>query len=90
MTSRNPTIPTRREGPFRFFTCSCGHDQAINENMPWCGTCFVEYDILRSGVRLVPDRRTPRFAWAKAIGRAGGVQMGVLKKVEGDENGGAR
>ena len=79
VADRSQIIATHYEGPFRFFVCACGHDQAINENMTWCAKCRVEYDITKTGVRLVPDRKTPRFAVAKAWNAMGGMSMGKLK-----------
>lgn len=73
-------IPFRREGPFQFFTCSCGNHQAINEGMPWCSTCGVEYDVGDTAVVLRPDRKTPRFALAKALNLSGGMRIGRERK----------
>ena len=75
-----PTIPTTRHGPFRYFTCSCGRRQAINETMPWCCKCVVEYDVNPASVRLRPERKTARYAFAKALNATGGVRLGADSK----------
>lgn len=69
-------IPTTREGPFRYFTCACGQRQAVNETMPWCCKCVVEYNVNRVSVTLRPDRKTERFAFAKALNASGGMRLG--------------
>lgn len=40
--------------------------------MPWCCKCVVEYDVNRVSVTLRPDRKTERFAFAKALNASGG------------------
>lgn len=69
-------IKTRYEGHFRIFLCECGLTQAVNATMPWCSQCFTEYSVGAKSVTLRPGRRTERYAWAKAIGRAGGAKIG--------------
>jgi hypothetical protein len=76
---KGPRIATTRDGPFRYFTCTCGQVQAINETMPWCCKCVVEYDVNRVSVTLRPDRKTPRFAFAKALNASGGMRLGREK-----------
>jgi hypothetical protein len=73
------------EGPFKFFECGfCQHRQSCNEIMPWCAGCFNEYELIKKGgawkVESDDQRRTPRFFWAKAIGRAGGAQIGPTRE----------
>ncbi len=77
MTAR---IRTHQHGPVRYFTCTCGQRQAINAVMPWCCKCVVEYDINRVSVTLRPDRKTERFAFAKALNASGGMQLGNVTK----------
>lgn len=48
---KSGTIPITRDGSFRYFTCVCGQRQAVNETMPWCCTCVVEYDVNRAASR---------------------------------------
>ena len=72
-------INTTREGPFRYFTCTCGQQQAVNATMPWCCKCVVEYDVRPAFVRLRPDRKTERFAFAKALNATGGVRLASAK-----------
>lgn len=72
----NARIRTAQHGPFRYFTCSCGQHQAVNEVMPWCCKCVVEYDVNRVSVTLRPDRKTERFAFAKALNASGGMRLG--------------
>jgi len=51
--------------------------------LTWCGNCFVEFKITRAGNVVFDDQlKTPRFALAKALGRAGGVQIG--KRTDAD------
>lgn len=69
-------LGTTQHGPFRYFTCTCGQHQAINETMPWCCKCVVEYDVNRATVTLRPDRKTERFAFAKALNASGGMRLG--------------
>lgn len=76
------TIPTTREGPFRYFTCTCGQQQAINKTMPWCSKCVVEYDINRASVTLRPERKTERYAFAKALNASGGMRLGRPRNVK--------
>jgi hypothetical protein len=68
-------IDAHRSGPFLFFTCACGNGQAVNATMPWCAGCGVEYDIRQGSVILRPNRKTPRFALAKALNLSGGLAM---------------
>ena len=43
----------------------------------WCSGCFNEWYENRNGDIVFDDkRRTPRFAWAKAIQKAGGLGIG--------------
>jgi hypothetical protein len=60
-------IHTVRHGPFRYFTCSCGREQAVNAVMPWCAGCRIEYDLKPGRVILRPNRKTTRYAVAKAF-----------------------
>ena len=78
-------VKTFREGIGRYFTCNCGALQAINTNMPWCSTCFVEYTIARTSITLDTEIRTDRFLWAKAVGRAGGLKIGTRQTARGGE-----
>jgi hypothetical protein len=54
----------------------------MNHTMPWCSGCFVEWyerenpNTYESSYIFDDKRRTERFAWAKAIGRAGGMKIG--------------
>lgn len=70
-----------------FVTCPfCGYLVTIlmADNMSWCGSCRVEWYDSRDGDWIVFDnkRKTPKYAWAKAIAAAGGMSMGtvVMKK----------
>lgn len=76
MRRNSTTLKLYREGPFLFFTCACGHYQAINPTMPWCSDCRVEYDIRSSEVILRPNRKTERFAFAKALNATSGLKFG--------------
>ena len=67
-------------GPVLQVACPfCGARQSVNTNMPWCPECAVEYFRDRHGTIVFDDaRKTPRFALAKALNRAGGVTMGTI------------
>lgn len=55
----------------------CGFAQTWLTEMKWCGGCYVEFYEDRQGRTVFDDKRkTPRFAFAKALGRAGGCQIG--------------
>lgn len=69
------TISTTADGPFRYFTCACGQRQAVNKTMPWCCKCVVEYAVNHASVRLCPERKTERYAFAKALNATGGVRL---------------
>ena len=77
---KSGTRPITRDGPFRYFTCPCGQRQAVNETMPWCCKRVVEYDVNRASVRLRPERKTQRFAFAKAVNASGGLRIGREKQ----------
>jgi len=65
-----------KEGPFTFFRCICGNEQAVNPAMAYCGSCGIEYDCKGGAVIFRPDRKTPRLAIGKAINKAGGIKFG--------------
>lgn len=80
-----------REGIGWYCTCPvCGHPQATNENMPWCSKCGTEYNptmlVFSNGrVRYLyvvfdTELKTPKYAWGKALNRAGGVRIGKPDK----------
>jgi len=50
----------------------------------WCSGCFTEW--YKIGERYIFDdkRKTPRFAWAKAIQKSGGIRMGGGQSSETD------
>lgn len=75
-------ITTMQQGPVRYFTCACGQRQAINETMPWCCKCVVEYSVNRLSVTLHPERKTERYAFAKALNATGGVRLRHPKSVK--------
>ena len=54
----------------------------LADNMPWCGNCFVEWYRSRDGERIMFDdqRKTPRYAWAKALGRSGGARLSIKRE----------
>lgn len=63
----------------------CGAQTTENTAMPWCVNCRTEYytrENRRTGLdEFVFDdqRKTPRFAWAKALNAAGGIRIGKDK-----------
>lgn len=71
----------------------CGAETVVNETMPWCVECRVEY--YRSprpdengAARWVFNnkRKTPRFAFAKALNAVGGMRMSHTKKPAGEDH----
>jgi hypothetical protein len=64
--------------PFHMTCPFCGFATTWMSEMRWCGDCFVEWYPTRDGTGYIFDtlRKTPRFALAKAIGKAGGVRFG--------------
>ena len=54
----------------------CGHDCDATAALTWCAGCFVEWRQTRGEIVFDDQLRTPSFAWAKAIARAGGARIG--------------
>jgi len=68
---------------YRVIVCPfCDKQTTENPVMPWCVNCRVEYyeseDRETGETRLMFDdkRKTPRFAWGKALNAAGGFRIG--------------
>jgi hypothetical protein len=59
--------------------CPVRREQALNESMPWCSTCGCEYRISSLGATFDPARKTPRYAWGKALNLAGGMRIGKTR-----------
>lgn len=52
--------------------------------LAWCAGCYTEYSVTEAGnVWFDDEKKTPRFALAKALAKAGG--MGFGKEIESDE-----
>jgi hypothetical protein len=67
--------------PFHVICPFCEFPTTTFTEMTWCGGCFVEWYRTRSGsVMFDTERKTPRFAFAKALGKAGGVRFGTVKE----------
>lgn len=63
------------ECPFCGFICT--HPNITT--MTWCSGCFVEYELSRNGKVMFDKRlKTPRFLWAKAIQKSGGMRIGKV------------
>lgn len=63
----------------QFVNCPfCDYKIATDTTMTWCANCLTEWYISRDGEWAIFDdeRQTPKFAWAKAFARAGGVSFG--------------
>lgn len=74
------TIPTTADVD-RLVLPAGAHEVAKRtETMPWCCKCVVEYDVYRASVRLQPERKTERYAFAKALNATGGVRLGRAKR----------
>jgi hypothetical protein len=55
----------------------CEAQTVENPTMPWCVNCRVEYFTARDGRIMFDDKRkTPRYAWGKALNAAGGIRIG--------------
>jgi hypothetical protein len=75
---------TGRELCYLVLECPfCQSSTTENPTMPWCVNCRTEYyegreDSETGGRRIVFDdkRKTPRFAFAKALNAAGGMRIG--------------
>jgi len=64
----------------------CEARTVVNENMPWCATCGTEYyhgrDDRKTGARrwvFDTKRKTPQYAWGKALNLSGGIRIGPKK-----------
>jgi hypothetical protein len=69
--------PGERVRPFHVRCPFCDFLNAWPTPYAWCGQCYVEYYKARSGdVVFDTLRKTPRFAIAKALGKAGGMKLG--------------
>lgn len=57
----------------------CGHACDRSTPISFCAGCHVEYYTSESGKTVIFDteRRTPRFAWAKALMKSGGARIGA-------------
>jgi len=45
--------------------------------LKWCGQCGCEWYHNRNGdVIFDTNRKTPRFAWGKAVQKSGGIKIG--------------
>lgn len=63
----------------RFARCPyCQFDVEISNPIAYCAGCHVEYDVLSNEGVVIFDqkKRTPKYAWAKAIASAGGARIG--------------
>ena len=61
----------------QFVDCPfCGFPCTVNTPYSWCSGCYVEYYHSSEHVVFDTARKTPRFAWAKAIAKSGGMTMG--------------
>ncbi len=57
--------------------------------LAWCTGCYCEYYTRKNGdVIFDTNRKTPRFAWAKAICKSGGVQISIRSTEHETEKGG--
>ena len=59
----------------------CGYEVTWLTKMTWCAGCYTEFTVrhARDGELMVTfdDKlKTDRFAWAKALAKAGGVRFG--------------
>lgn len=65
--------------PFHIRCPFCGFDTTWITEMRWCANCYVEWYRRRDGeIVFDTNRKTPRFAFAKALGKAGGVRFGKM------------
>lgn len=76
-------VRIEREGPVCLAACPfCldGWRQALNETMPWCVRCGCEYTVRPFYVMFDQEKKTDRFAFAKAVNLAGGLRLGRTKR----------
>jgi len=66
----------RRVGHLHVECPFCGRLCDRTSPMTWCGGCYCEWRLERGAAVFDQAQRTPRFAWAKALARAGGAQIG--------------
>lgn len=69
----------KRVARHQFVDCPfCGYSVETSNPGQWCASCFIEWYISKNGGFVIFDdtRKTPRFVWAKALARAGGVRFG--------------
>lgn len=63
----------------------CGLAQDVTNPLSWCAGCFCEYTLAssRQSALFDQEKRTERFGFAKAIGRAGGMHIGARSDESG-------
>ncbi len=58
----------------------CGSAVAWINALTWCGNCYVEFYQDKQGRVVFDDeRRTARFAFAKAVNKAGGFRLSATR-----------
>lgn len=54
----------------------CGASCDPTSPLSWCAGCYTEWTVKPNGdVVFDTELKTPRFAWAKAIAKAGGMRI---------------
>lgn len=76
-----------RRDVWPFVRCPfCGRLCDRTSTMTWCVGCYTEWTVTpRGAVVFDTDQRTPRFAWAKAIAKAGGIGIADARGGAGGE-----
>ena len=53
----------------------CGYEPTWFTEMTWCAKCYTEFTVTNGKVVFDDKLKTPKFAWAKALAKAGGIKM---------------
>lgn len=61
----------------------CGYPCDARSALSWCSGCYTEYTTTRTGtVWFDTERKTERFAIAKAFQKTGGVGIGEVQDAD--------
>ncbi len=68
------------DSPFHVTCPFCGHLCDRTAALAWCASCYVEYHTNRDGESVFDTaRKTPRFAFAKALAKSGGIAINAAE-----------
>ena len=60
----------------------CGYEPTWHTEMTWCAGCYTEFTVKDGQVIFDDQLKTPRFAWAKVLAKAGGAGFGAKEAQE--------